>query len=57
MMARQTHYHLVDWGTLPERHRAEALYWEAVLWDVQDGMPLTPDEGAALASWLFGMGL
>ena len=32
-------------------HRAQAL------WDVQDGMHLTPDEGAALASRLFGKGL
>ena len=66
MMASQAHTteptrwgfcHLVDWHTLPDYHRGEALHWEAVLWDVQDGMCLTPDEGAALARWLFGKGL
>ena len=36
-----------------ERHH-DALHWEARLWDVADGYPLTPQEAQDLADWVIG---
>jgi hypothetical protein len=37
---------------LKTRWQQNGLHWEARLWDVAEGYPLTPDEAQRLAEWV-----
>jgi hypothetical protein len=39
-----------QWQNQP--YTVDGLHWEARLWDVADGYPLTPDEADRLAKWV-----
>ena len=42
----------VDAMVEAEVWQQNGLHWEARLWDVADGYPLTPDEADRLAKWV-----
>jgi hypothetical protein len=35
-----------------DQWQQDGLHWEARLWDVAEGHPLTPDEAQRLAEWV-----